>query len=41
VEKLSILTSLAGPARKLLGQAQSLFGGHCDVFYAGSVAPPH
>src|SRR3984893_17707714 len=41
VEKPSILTSLAGPARKLLRQAKSLFGGHCDVFYAGSVAPPH
>ena len=41
VEKPSILISLAGPARKLLSQAKSLFGGHCDVFYAGSVAPPH
>jgi hypothetical protein len=41
VEKPSILTSLAGPARKLLRQTKSLFGGHCDVFYAGSVAPPH
>jgi len=36
VEKPSILTSLAGPARKLLRQTKSLFGGHCDVFYAGS-----
>jgi uncharacterized protein involved in outer membrane biogenesis len=41
VEKLSIQTSLAGPARELLRQAKSLFGGHCEVFYAGSVAPPH
>jgi AsmA protein len=41
VEKLSILTSLAGPARKLLRQGENLFGGHCEVFYAGSVAPPH
>jgi uncharacterized protein involved in outer membrane biogenesis len=41
VEKPRILTSLAGPARNLLRQAKSLFGGHCDVFYAGSVAPPH
>jgi hypothetical protein len=41
VEKPSVLTSLAGPARKLLRQARSLLGGHCDVFYAGSVAPPH
>jgi hypothetical protein len=40
VEKPSILTSLAGPARKLLRQAKGLFGWHCDVFYAGSVAPP-
>jgi uncharacterized protein involved in outer membrane biogenesis len=40
VEKPSILTSLAGPARKLIGQAKGLFGWHCDVFYAGSVAPP-
>jgi len=41
VEKPSILTSPAGPVRKLLRQAKSFFGGHCDVFYAGSVAPPH
>jgi AsmA protein len=41
VEKPSILTSFAGPARELLRQTKSLFGGHCDVFYAGSVAPPH
>jgi hypothetical protein len=41
VEKLSVLTSLAEPARKLLRQGESLFGGHCEVFYAGSVAPPH
>jgi len=41
VERPSILTSLTGPTRKLLRHAESLFGGHCDVFYAGSVAPPH
>lgn len=40
VEKPNILTSLAGPALKLLSRAKSLFGGKCDVFYAGSVAPP-
>jgi uncharacterized protein involved in outer membrane biogenesis len=40
VEKPSILASLAGPARKLLRKAKGLFGWHCDVFYAGSVAPP-
>ena len=41
VEKPSTLASLAGRARKLLREAKSPFGGHCDVFYAGSVAPPH
>ena len=40
VQRPSILTSLTGPARKLLRHAKSLFGEHCDVFYAGSVAPP-
>jgi AsmA protein len=40
VEKSNVATSLAGPALKLLRQAKSLFGGKCDVFYAGSVGPP-
>ncbi|HSQ99456.1 MAG TPA: AsmA family protein [Sphingomicrobium sp.] len=40
VEQPNILISLAGPALRLLRQAQSLFGGKCDVFYAGSVASP-
>ncbi|MGC1817705.1 MAG: AsmA family protein [Casimicrobiaceae bacterium] len=40
VEQPNVLLSLAGPALKLLRQAKSLFGGKCDVFYAGSVAPP-
>jgi hypothetical protein len=40
VEKPSVATSLAGPARTLLRQAKKLFGDKCDVFYAGSVAPP-
>ena len=40
VEEPNILISLAGPALRLLRQARSLFGGKCDVFYAGSVAPP-
>lgn len=41
VEKPSVLTSLAGPVLKLLKQARELFdGGRCEVFYAGSVAPP-
>jgi uncharacterized protein involved in outer membrane biogenesis len=40
VEKPSVLTSLTGPARKLLNQARDLFRGQCEVFYAGAVAPP-
>lgn len=41
VEKPSILRSLAGPALKLLQRGRDLFpGGECEVFYAGSVAPP-
>jgi len=40
VDKQNALTSLAGPALSLLRQAKSLFGGKCDVFYAGTVAPP-
>ncbi len=41
VEKPSFLTSLTGPAMKLLKKGLALFpGGECEVFYAGSVAPP-
>jgi AsmA protein len=40
VEKPSVLRSLAGPALKLLKQARDLFRGQCEIFYAGSVAPP-
>jgi len=41
VEKPNILTSITGPAVKLLKKGAELFpGGECDVFYAGSVAPP-
>jgi len=40
VEKVSVLQSVAGPALKLLKQAKKLLGGRCEVFYAGSVAPP-
>lgn len=41
VEKPSILTSLAGPAIKLLKQTRDLFPGRrCEVFYSSSVAPP-
>ena len=41
VEKPNILMSLAGPALRLLKKGRDLFpGGECEVFYAGSVAPP-
>jgi AsmA protein len=41
VEKSSVVTSLAGPALRLLKKGRDLLrGGHCDVFYAGSVAAP-
>lgn len=41
VEKPNILKSFAGPALKLLKKGRDLFpGGKCEVFYAGSVAPP-
>jgi uncharacterized protein involved in outer membrane biogenesis len=41
VEKPSALKSLTGPVVKLLKQVGRLFpGGACEVFYAGSVAPP-
>ena len=41
VEKPNLVTSLAGPALRLLKKGGDLLsGGHCDVFYAGSVAAP-
>jgi AsmA protein len=43
LEKPSVLTSLAGPVVNLLGKARDLLpgtAGKCEVFYAGSVAPP-
>jgi uncharacterized protein involved in outer membrane biogenesis len=40
LEKPNVLTSAAGPVLSLLRKAKNLFGGKCDVFYAGSVAPP-
>ncbi len=41
VEQPSALQSLAGPVLKLLKQVKGLFpGGECEVFYAGTVAPP-
>lgn len=40
-ERVSTVKSLAGPVARLLKKLGSLFpGGECDVFYAGSVAPP-
>ena len=40
VEKVSVLKTAAGPMLTLLKQAGKVFGGPCEVFYAGSVAPP-
>jgi hypothetical protein len=40
VEQPSVLKSLTGPTRRLLGRVRTLLGGKCEVFYAGSVAPP-
>jgi AsmA protein len=41
VEKPNVLTSIAGPVLRLLKKGRDLFpGGQCEVFYAGSVAPP-
>ncbi len=41
VENPSTLKALSGPVLRLLKQVGSLFpGGECEVFYAGSVAPP-
>jgi len=40
VEKVSVLQSAAGPLLNLFKQAGKLFRQPCEVFYAGSVAPP-
>ncbi len=41
VEKPNVLVSVAGPVLRLLKKGRDLFpGGRCEVFYAGSVAPP-
>jgi len=41
VEKPNVLESLAGPVLRLLKKGSELLGGgHCKVFYAGSVAAP-
>ncbi|MHB8404411.1 MAG: AsmA family protein [Gammaproteobacteria bacterium] len=41
VENQSLVKSLTGPVWKLLKMGRDIFpGGKCEVFYAGSVAPP-
>lgn len=41
VEKPSVITALTGPVRSLFSQAENIFTSEaCEVFYAGSVAPP-
>lgn len=41
VDQPSVLKTLAAPVQKLLKMGRELFpGGKCEVFYAGSVAPP-
>lgn len=40
VEKANVIQTVAGPVLKLFRQAKTLLGGKCEVFYAGSVAPP-
>jgi AsmA protein len=40
VDKVSVIETAAGPLLTMFKQARTLFGGRCEVFYAGSVAPP-
>jgi AsmA protein len=40
VDPPNVLSGLTGPTRRLLGKVKDLFGGKCEVFYAGSVPPP-
>jgi len=40
VENESALQSVAGPMLNLFKQARKILGGQCELFYAGSVAPP-
>jgi hypothetical protein len=40
VEKVSVLQAVTGPMRSLYKQAAKLLGARCEVFYAGSLAPP-
>jgi uncharacterized protein involved in outer membrane biogenesis len=40
IEKPNRLEALAGPVLSLLKKGSELLGGHCEVFYAGSVVAP-
>jgi uncharacterized protein involved in outer membrane biogenesis len=40
VEKPNVFVSLSGPVHTLFKQAKHLLGGHCEVFYAGSLPAP-
>jgi uncharacterized protein involved in outer membrane biogenesis len=40
VEKVSVLQAVTGPMRSLYKQAVKLLGALCEIFYAGSLAPP-
>ena len=40
VDEPNVFATLAGPALSLLEKGRDLVRGHCDVFYAGSVAAP-
>jgi AsmA protein len=43
VEGLNVVSALAAPARNLFDKARHLVSpaAHCEVFYTGSIAPPH
>jgi AsmA protein len=40
IERPNVMSTLAGPVRKLLEKGKSMLGAKCPVFYAGSVPPP-
>jgi uncharacterized protein involved in outer membrane biogenesis len=40
VEKPNVITTITGPARKLINKGKSLFGAKCVVFYSGAVQSP-
>lgn len=40
IDKPNVVTAISGPARRLINKTKSLLGAKCEVFYAGSVAPP-